>query len=95
MEYNNKVNGYCAYDTKTKGTDETEELRDVRFVYYCDGTEFARSMLYEGVPAKRVKKAEDKLNDYTLYNLNQTSMANVIPFITIVNEVERIIFDKK
>lgn len=95
MEDNKKINGYLSLNVVSEGTECTEGLRDVKFIYYSDGTEVTRSILYKAVPLKRVKKAEKKLDDYTMHNDKQTSIANVIPFVTIVHEVERIIFDEK
>jgi len=47
------------------------------------------------IPEERIKLAKEKLFDHTLHNLNHERMVDVIPFVTIVNEVERIILNEK
>lgn len=92
MEYNRKIDGYKVLDTQSKGTEEAERLRDVTIEYYSNGKLFTTSK-YKCVSAEKVTKIKDKLLDYTLYNIGEESMASVIPLLTIINEVEQIIYD--
>ena len=94
MEYNRKIDGYKVLDTQAEETEKVERLRDVTIQYYSNGEFFTSSPKYQKVPTNKVTKIKDKLLDYTLYNIGEESMASVIPLVTIINEVERIIYDK-
>ena len=94
MEYNKKIDSYNVTDLKSEGTEQDERLRDVYITYYSDQDPFAWSPTYKKVSEDKILKIKEKLFDYTLYNLNVDCISRAIPFITIVNEVERIIFDK-
>lgn len=94
MEYSKKIDSYNVTDSQSDGTKVEERLRDVDITYYSDGNFFASSPTYTRVPEEKVVRIKEKLFDYTVYNLNVDCLTKVIPFLTIVNEVERIIFDK-
>lgn len=77
-----------------KKSSKNKRLKDIVIEYYYDkGKIFATSPKYTNVSLEDIQKIHDKLLDYTMYNLNQDSMANSIPFLTIVEEVERIIYN--
>lgn len=94
MEYNRKVDSYNVSELTAEGTNPAERLKDIDITYYCDGEFFASSPTYSRVPEDKIVRIKEKLFDYTMYNLNEDCISRTIPFITIVNEVEKIIFDK-
>lgn len=94
MEYNVKIDGFNVTDTQTKNTSQNERIKDLEITYYSNGEEYVNSFRYEGVTEEKIEKVKEKLFEYTLYNLNCKRMSEVIPFFTIISEVERIIYDK-
>lgn len=95
MEYNKRIDSYSVFDKQSEGTRPEERLRDVVVTYYSNNEFFADSPVYRKIPEERIKLAKEKLFDHTLHNLNHERMVDVIPFVTIVNEVERIILNEK
>ena len=95
MEYNKKIDNYGIFEWPSEGTRPEERLRDVVITYYSGTKCFANSPKYRKVPEERIHRAKEKLFDHTLYNQKQERMVDVIPFVTIVSEVERIIFGEK
>lgn len=93
MEYNKKIDSYGVYAVQSKGTEDDERLRDIAITYYSCGKFFASSPTYKKVPEEKVVKIKEKLFDYTLYNSKVDCVTRAISFFTIVNEIERIIFD--
>lgn len=94
MEYNRKIDGYNVYDEPSRKDGKEERTRNIVITYYSNHEVFAHSQKYSDVSEEKVKKVRDMLFDYTIYNMNQQHMTTVIPFFTIVNEVERIILGK-
>ena len=94
MEYNRKVDSYNVSEVTAEGTNPSERLKDIDITYYCDGEFFASSPTYHRVSEDKISKIKEKLFDYTLYNLNEECISRTIPFFTMVNAVETIIFDK-
>lgn len=95
MEYNKKIDGYSIFEEQSKGTQPEERLKDVIITYYSDNKYFADSPRFTRIPEERIERAKQKLFEYTLQNMNENSIARVMPFVTIVNEVERIILNEK
>ena len=93
MEYNGKVDGFNVTDIQTENASENERIKDLEITYYSNGEKFVDSLRYEGVTEEKIEKVKEKLFEYTLYNLNCKRMSEVIPFFTIISEVERIIYD--
>lgn len=98
MEYNRKIDGFTYYVTPSKNASEetgTERRVDVYFSFKSGEEVFTNTLSYKDVPVQRVDKAVFKIDDFTIYNQQQTSMTSVIPLLTIIHEAERIIFDEK
>ena len=94
MEYNKKIDGYNITDIVSVETKQSKRLKDIDITYYCDGEFFASSPTYYRVSEDKISKIKEKLFDYTLYNLIEECISRTIPFFTMVNAVETIIFDK-
>lgn len=98
MEYNRKVDGYNVTEIKPKnesGNERSEQTKNIVITYYTNNEKYADSQVYEGVTEETIQKVKDKLFDYTMYNLNCKYMSSAITFFTIINEVEKIIYNKK
>jgi hypothetical protein len=94
MEYTKIINGYSIFEQQSEGTKPEERLKDITIFYYSDNEYFSESPRFKKIPESRVEKAKHKLFDHTLYNQQQKSIVSAIPFITLVNEVERIILNE-
>lgn len=98
MEYNRKVDGYNVTEIESKnesGNERSEQTKNIVITYYINNEKYADSKVYEGVTEETIQKIKDKLFDYTMYNLNCKYMSSAITFFTIINEVEKIIYNKK
>ena len=95
MEYNKKIDGYNISEEQSEGTKPEERLKDVVITYYSDNKYFANSPKFKRIPEERIERAKQKLFDYTLQNMNENSVSRVMPFVTIVNEIERVILNEK
>ncbi len=98
MEYNRKVDGYNVAEIEPKnesGNERSEQTKNIVITYYINNEKYADSQVYEGVTEETIQKVKDKLFDYTMYNLNCKYMSSAITFFTIINEVEKIIYNKK
>lgn len=95
MEYNKKIDNYGLFEETSEGTTTEERLKDVVITYYSGTQYFANSPQYKRIPEEKVERVKYKLFDYTCYNHNQERIADVIPFITIVSEVEKIFLREK
>ena len=95
MEYNRRVDGYNVTDTVAENTSKNERIKDLEITYYSNGEKYADSLKYKGVTEEKIERIKKKLFDYTMYNLNCKNMSSVIPFFTIISEVERIVYEKE
>ena len=89
MEYSKKIDGYRI----TENPSGDERVKDIVITYFSDNRKFVDSIMYQGVEAEKIKKVDEKLFDYTLWNLNCRTMASAIPLFTIINEIERVIYE--
>lgn len=94
MEYNKKIDSYNITEVPLEETEAVEQrLKNVVITYFSDEEFFASSPTYR-VPEEKIHKIKELLFDHTVYNLNVDSVARAIPFLTIVNEIERIVYDE-
>ena len=92
MEYNKRIDGFFICTKPYKVKDCKENLMDMVITYRSEGKVFAKSLKYHGVTSQKVRKIELKLRDYTSYNKKQESVYDSISLLTIINEVERVIY---
>lgn len=93
MTYNKKIDGYNLLATPSKGTNIEERLRNVKIIFYSNHEIVWKSQEYKNIPEEKIAAIKEKLHDFTLYNLNEDNEARIIPFFTIIGEIERMIFN--
>ncbi len=79
------INEYNIERDQKKGTTTIE--------YYIDGEFFAQSVYDRIISDEKKEKIERDLMEYTTINKNAETLCEAIYLPTILNEVERIIFD--
>ena len=95
MRYKKIINGYLMLHEKSWGTNSDQELYDVDITYLCNEEVFANSFRYSKVSKKAIEKVAEKLEDYISYNRSVEKLCNAIPLLTIIWEIERIIYSCK
>ena len=95
MEYTKVINGYNLYSQDSEGTGAREQkLKNITITFLCDGKYFSESS-YTKVPKEKVEKIRDKLFDNTLYNLNVEFQCQAISLLTLIFQIEDIIYNRK
>ena len=95
MEYNKKIDGYGILEFGNgEIASNGRELKNIVITYISNIEVFANSFQYKNVTEEKVKEIKDVISDFTSYNF-KVDICSAIPLITIINEVERIIYNKK
>lgn len=81
------VNGFEIREERNK-----DNRRVIIIEYKIDNEFFAQSTYYD-VDEEKINKIEEKLKDYTSTNQEAEELCRTISLMTIVNAVEKIIFD--
>lgn len=92
-EYNKKIDGFTIKRVQKELKKESTEAKVV--ITFFSNHEVFISKTYQDMPEDKIKKIYNKLLDYTLYNLNEPLLSRCITFLTILYEIERIIFPKE
>ena len=86
MECNTKIDGY-----KPEERVSEEGGYDLKVIFMAHHEVFAEKE-YKGLEFFKVKKVKDILFNCTEHNLNETEMSRIIPFLTILHEIEECIY---
>lgn len=68
---------------------------DIQIEYLKDNKIFTNSQVYYNLNEIKIRKIEELLEDHTKYNRDEaTKLCEVIPWITIIHELENIVYSK-
>lgn len=68
---------------------------DIQIEYLKDNKIFTNSQVYYNLNEIKIRKIEELLEDHTKYNRDETTkLCEVIPWITIIHELENIVYSK-
>ena len=87
MEFTTKIDGYKINERKSN------KRWDLRITFFSNSRKVTEHE-YKNLKWEVLVQVKKILSDYTAYNLNEKQMSRCIPFLTILYEIERIIFDK-
>lgn len=82
------------FSTKIDGFELIWDGYNLKIVFLNKGKMFATKE-YGAVERYRVDKIIEMLRDYTLYNLKETLISRCITFLTMLYEIEEVIFKKQ
>ena len=72
---------------------EDKKLVDFTIVFLADEKKSAKSTRYHDVTKEKLKRVKEILDDYTMYNREEKELCRVLSFVTIIMEVDRVIYD--
>lgn len=88
MEFDRKIDTYKVEERILK-----EGGYDIKIIFMTNGKKFTEKE-YKNLEWGKVKKVKDILFELTLHNMNETQISRCIPFLTILHEIEEVIFMK-